>query len=136
MLREAGLTELKMKRVPAAQCVFVSRKRGNDELAPSDELLFEFKHRAHELCEKMGLHDIEAHNRAFRDCEYERHFRSQIVTNPKALAKLQDISRRAETEDIYFVCYEGPRKACHRRILLRICQEQFGARVQVDGVEP
>lgn len=136
MLCEAGLTELKMNRLPTTQCIFVSRKRSNDELAPGDELFLEFKHRAHELREKMGLHDIEAHNRAFLDCAYERHFRTQIITNPKALAKLQDISQRAETEDIYFVCYEGPRKACHRRILLRICQEQFGAKVQVDGVEP
>jgi hypothetical protein len=43
---------------------------------------------------------------------------------------------RAERADVYLVCYEGPSKACHRRILIRIAEERFGAPVAVDGVEP
>ena len=37
---------------------------------------------------------------------------------------------------MYLVCYEGLTKACHRRILLRIAAEEFGAQVAVDGFEP
>jgi hypothetical protein len=53
-----------------------------------------------------------------------------------AMAQLEAIARRRVAEDLYLACYEGPGKACHRRILMRIAAQRFGADVQAVGVEP
>ena len=78
----------------------------------------------------------EAHNIAFLQCDYERRFSEQVAADAAAPAKLEQLARRAEREDVYLVCYEGRTKACHRRILLRIAAKDFGAQVAVDGLEP
>jgi hypothetical protein len=136
MLREAGLSEIKKKRIPKSQCVFVARKRGNDELTPSDDLFSDFGGLKKSLEKDMGKGSAEAHNRAFIDCVYENRFRKQIVENLEAMISLEKIGKRSINEDIYLVCYEGKGKACHRRILLRIAEEHFGVKVIVEGVEP
>jgi len=43
MLREMGLSGTVKKEIPKEQCVFIARRRGNDELAPSDEIFHELK---------------------------------------------------------------------------------------------
>jgi Protein of unknown function, DUF488. len=117
--------------IPVECRIYVARHRGNDELAPSEELLKDFKKKS----ESYG-DTAKAHNKAFKDVDYERRFKEKILNDPSAMSKLEHISRESVDRDIYFICYEGPAKACHRRILLRICEEKFGAKVQVDGVEP
>jgi hypothetical protein len=112
MLREIGLSEMVKKGIPRDQCVFVARKRGNDDLAPSDELFQDFDKRKKALERRLGGGSIEAHNQAFIESEYEKRFRAWITSSP------------------------GPLKACHRRILLRIAEERFGAEVRIEGVEP
>jgi len=134
MLREIWLLGMKNRGIPKEQCVFVARKRGNDELAPSEALFSEFGERKRALEESLGKGSSEAHNRAYLECDYERRFRKQISENPEALRKLEKISLRSKKEDIYLVCYEGPTKACHRRILLKIAEELFGAKVGVEGL--
>jgi len=136
MLREAGLTEMRKHGIPKAQCVFVARKRGNDELAPSAELYEDFDRAKKVLEKELGKGSVEAHNRAFVTCGYEKRFREQIIADPDALQKLEAVSRAGAEGDVYLVCYEGTAKACHRRILLRIAQERFQAEVTVEGVEP
>jgi len=136
MLREAGLSETVRKGIPREQCVFVARKRGNDELAPPDDLFRDFDQRKKLLEKEYGKGSAEAHNQAFLDCRYEERFRESILANPDALKKLQEITARGQDQDIYLVCYEGASKACHRRILLRIAEERFGAEVAVEGAEP
>lgn len=136
MLREAGLSETVKKGIPSEQCVFVARKRGNDELAPSDDLFHDFDSRKKLLEKEYGKGSVQAHNQAFLDCNYERRFRERIAGNPEALKKLEGICARSRQQDLYLVCYEGPSKACHRRILLRIAEERFGAKIIIDGVEP
>ncbi len=136
MLREAGLSEMIKRRIPRDLCVFVARRRGNDELAPSDELFHDFDRKRKALEGRLGRGSSEAHNQAFLDSDYERRFRGQILSSPEAKKKLEEISRTARVKDVFLVCYEGPSKACHRRILLRIAEEQFGAKVVIDGVEP
>jgi uncharacterized protein (DUF488 family) len=136
MLREAGLSEMVKKKIPKRRCVFVARKRGNDELAPSDEIFREFNSKKMALEKRFGKGSVEAHNQAYLSCDYENKFREQIMKNPEALKKLENISKRAQKEDVFLVCYEGLSKACHRRILLRIAEEQFGVKVSVQGVEP
>jgi uncharacterized protein (DUF488 family) len=136
MLREIGLSEMVKKGIPRDQCVFVARKRGNDDLAPSDELFQDFDKRKKALERRLGGGSIEAHNQAFIESEYEKRFRAWITSSPEALKKLEEIWTTARHRDVFLVCYEGPLKACHRRILLRIAEERFGAEVRIEGVEP
>ena len=136
MLREAGLSEVTRGKIPKKQCIYVARRRGNDEIAPSEDLYRDFDMTKKGLEIKLGKGSEEAHNRAYLECDYENRFRRQILENPEALEKLQSISKRSSKEDLYLVCYEGPKKACHRRILLRIAQERFEAEISVEGVEP
>lgn len=136
MIKEASISEMTKKKIPKGQRVLVARKRGNDELAPSEELFHDFTKRKKTLEEELLPGSTEAHNRAFLDCGYERRFRDQVKGNPDALTKLEKISQKAREEDLYLICYEGPSKACHRRILLRIAEEMFGAHILVEGIEP
>jgi Active DUF488-N3 subclade len=136
MLREIGLSEMIKKGISKENCVFVARKRGNDELAPPDDLFNDFDKGKKRLERKFGRGSVEAHNKAFLDSDYERRFREHILRNPTALKKLEEIWERSRKKDVYLVCYEGTAKACHRRILLRIAERRFGAEVMIDGVEP
>ncbi len=136
MLRETGLSETQKKGIPRERCIYVARRRGNDDIAPSEELYREFDERKKTLEKEHGKGSDRAHNQAFLDCRYEVRFREGIVGSPEALKKLGEIALRAKAEDLYLVCYEGPSKACHRRILLRIAEERFAAKVVVEGVEP
>jgi hypothetical protein len=42
---------------------------------------------------------------------------------------LRDLAERAKRHDIFLICYEGYDKPCHRKLLLEIAKEQFGALV-------
>ena len=136
MLREIGLSEMVKKGISKEDCLFVARKRGNDEFAPPDELFNDFDKGKKRLEKEFGKGSVEAHNKAFLDCDYELRFREYILANPSALNKLEEISKHSHKKDAYLVCYEGAAKACHRRILLRIAEERFGAKVIIEGVEP
>jgi hypothetical protein len=136
MLREIGISEMIKKGIPKENRVFVARKRGNDELAPPEDLFSDFDKGKKRLEKKFGKGSVEAHNNAFLDSGYERRFRKHVLENPAALEKLEQLCARSRKKDVYLVCYEGAAKACHRRILLRIAEERFGAKVTIDGVEP
>ena len=136
MLREIGLSEMLNKGIAKEDCVFVARKRGNDELAPPDALFNDFDKGKKRLEKEFGKGSPEAHNKAFLDCDYDRRFRGYVLKNPSALKKLEEICKRSRAKDVYLVCYEGAAKACHRRILLRISEERFGAEIHIEGVEP
>jgi len=136
VLREASIADLKRMGIPGDRRVLVNRGRGNDELAPSSDLLREFLETKKALEERFGRGSKAAHNRAFVECAYEARFRRQIEGDPAALERLAELAARSRIGDVYLVCYEGPEKACHRRILLRIAQERFGAEVEISGVEP
>ncbi|RJR34462.1 MAG: DUF488 family protein [Desulfobacteraceae bacterium] len=136
MLREAGLSETMKKGISRENCVYVARKRGNDEIAPSDDLYRDFDREKKKLEGEYGKGSDQAHNNAFLECDYERRFREGILKNREAMKKLETLAERSRTKDIYMVCYEGRSKACHRRILLRMAEELFGAEIVVDGVEP
>src|SRR3989339_2272812 len=130
MLKEIGLTASRRLTVPQGQRVYVARNRGNNEIAPSPELLKEFKSKS-----AVYGDTAEGHNKAFKEIRYESRFRKQILSNPEAMKKLERLSKESRNRDIYLICYEGPTKACHRRILLRIAEECFGAKIKIEGVE-
>ena len=144
MLREISTAELYETKDKKGYYILVSRYRPRwikkeeemwDEwdrnLAPSEQLLNDFKEKSKEF----GKDSIENHNKSFKSIDYEKRFRKEILNNTKALKKMESVSKDSINRDIYFVCFEGLLKACHRRILLRICEKKYGAKVQVDGVE-
>lgn len=123
-LRETYVSNL--RSVPkGATRIFVMRHRGNDELAPAEELFKEFKAREAAL-KKRGLGPAEAHNRAFEEVRYEERFRKQILGSPKAVERLKQIAKEARKRDIYLICYEKQPKRCHRHLLVEMAREVGG----------
>ena len=136
MLREASISELSSKNIPRENRVLVNRGRGHDELAPSEELFEDFNAKKMALEREFGKGSADAHNNAFVDARFQERFRKQIEGDGLAMSQLETIARRSAAEDLYLVCFEGPGKACHRRILMRIAAQQFDAEIEVIGVEP
>lgn len=136
MIREASLSEMRSKNIPKECRVLANRGRGNDKLAPADALFAELTARKAELELEVGKGSAEAHNQAFLDCDFERRFRKQIQDDAAAMARLAAIAARSASEDVYLVCYEGPTKACHRRMLMRMAEELFDAAIALESIEP
>ena len=114
------------KKLPAnAEVVLVMHGRGNDELAPSKELLDDFNRHKKQFREDSGYPT--AFHYAWDVCDYEKRFREMILSRPMALERLKMLSEASRTKDIFLVCYEGKDKPCHRRLLLKIAKEQFDA---------
>jgi len=136
MLKEASISEMNKRKIPKDSRVLVNRGRGNDNLAPTEDLYREMMALRAALEKKLGKGSEDAHNTAFIECSFDARFRDQITNDPDAIRMLEDIAKRSKTADITLVCYEGPTKACHRRILMRIAEELFGVEVEILGVEP
>jgi uncharacterized protein YeaO (DUF488 family) len=107
------------------------RGRGNDELAPSAELLGEFKDATGALV-AAGLDEAAAHNRAWDDIQYEKRFREELEGRPAAIRRMRELARGASEGDIFLVCYEAPPKRCHRHILRSIIQSMIDEMVYED----
>jgi uncharacterized protein YeaO (DUF488 family) len=125
-LRQTYLS-MKDKLPPGAESVLVMRGRGNDELAPSKELLDEFNDWKARFAPGSGYGT--AFHFAWDKSDYEKRFREEIAANPKSSARLKALAERAKTHDVFLICYEGYDKPCHRKLLLEIAKEQFGAPV-------
>jgi uncharacterized protein YeaO (DUF488 family) len=125
-LRQTYLS-LKNKLPDDAEYVLVMRGRGNDELAPSGELLDEFNEWKAKFKPSHGYET--AYGFAWTKSDYEARFRAQIQANPKALARLRELAEQSRTHDVFLICYEGYDKPCHRKLLLKIAEEEFGAEV-------
>jgi uncharacterized protein YeaO (DUF488 family) len=121
-------TYLSMKRrLPdEAEAVLVMRGRGNDELAPSKQLLDDFNV-AKKECSEIESDPVKVYECAWKRSDYERRFRDEIITNPRSMARLERLSEQSRRKDIFLICYESENKPCHRRLLLRIAEERFGA---------
>lgn len=116
---------VKSKLPVEAEAVLVMRGRGNDELAPTEGLLHDFNELKKQFVLGCG-YESDVHY-AWQKSEYERRFRAQIKGSPKALARLKELAEVARVRDVFLVCYEGDDKPCHRRVLLQIAEEEFGA---------
>lgn len=94
--------------------IFVMRGRGNDELAPSEEFLSDYK----ELEEKHG-------NRweAWKRCRYEARFREEMKCK-ESQERIEEIARDvANGKRVRLICYEKDRP-CHRFILKQLIGEK------------
>ena len=125
-LRQTYLS-LKNKLPADAEYVLVMRRRGNDELAPSKELLDEFNEWKAKFTPGQGYET--AFHFAWDQSNYEKRFRAGIAANPKSAARLKALAERAKTHDVFLICYEVYGKPCHRHLLLDIAEHDFGALV-------
>ena len=132
-LRQTYLS-LKDKIPRDAEYVLVMRGRGNDELAPSKELLDEFNEWKTRF--ESGQSYETAFHFAWDRCGYEKRFRAQIAGNPDAAARLKTLAERAKTHDVFLICYEAYDKPCHRYLLLDIAEHEFGAPVDYAPFSP
>ena len=124
------------KKLPAdAVAVLVMRGRGNDELAPSKELLDDYKHREAE-CAKSAKDSTEAAWCAYAGADYERRFRGQIEGNPASMNRLKQLAAESHERDIFLICYEGEDKPCHRKLLLQLAGEHFDANIDPTPFTP
>jgi len=55
---------------------------------------------------------------------YERCFQKEILSNPKALAKLKEIKKLAKEKDVRLICYEK-NPPCHRFILIDLINSLY-----------
>lgn len=132
-LRQTYLS-MKDKLPKNAEYVLVMHGRGNDELAPSKELLDEFNEWKGKF--KAGEGYPTAYHFAWAKSDYEKRFRAEIAANPKSAARLKDLAERAKARDIFLICYEGNDKPCHRKLLLKIAEEEYGAPVDYTAFVP
>lgn len=98
----------KLKTYPSSEeHILVMRGRGNNELAPSRDLLKKWK---------RGEVTWE---------EYEEIFRKKMETS-ESQQRLDEITRKvSEGKDVRLICYEGADKHCHRHILKSIVREKI-----------
>ena len=132
-LRQTYLS-LKKALPEGAEYVLVMHGRGNDELAPSQELLDEFNDWKAKFRPGEGFDN--AYDYAWEKSDYERRFRAMIDANPKSLARLEALAERSKTHDVFLICYEAYDKPCHRKLLLKIAEETFGAIVDHEPFVP
>jgi uncharacterized protein YeaO (DUF488 family) len=132
-LRQTYLS-MKDKLPRNAEYVLVMHGRGNDELAPSKELLDEFNEWKGKFTPGEGYPT--AFHYAWAKSDYEARFRAEIAANPKAAERLSELAERARTHDVFLICYEGDDKPCHRKLLLKIAREEFGAPVDDSAFVP
>lgn len=94
--------------------IFVMRGRGNDELAPSEGLLSDYK----ELEEEYG-----DRWKAWNRCRYERRFRKKMRCR-ESRERIEEIARDvANGKRVRLICYEK-NPPCHRFILKELIGEE------------
>lgn len=125
-LRQTYLS-MKSKLPAGADAVLVMHGRGNDELAPPKELLDEFNAWKAKFRTESGYET--AFHFAWAKTDYEQRFRAHVLGNPQAVEKLRSLAERAKTRDVFLICYEGEDKPCHRKLLLEMAKDRFGADV-------
>ncbi len=54
--------------------------------------------------------------------EFEKRFRTEMLSNPKAVAELKRLKELSEEKDVYLICYEKT-YPCHRYILIDLIHE-------------
>ena len=132
-LRQTYLS-MKDKLPSGAEVVLVMRGRGNDELAPSKELFDEFTALKKGHTPDSGFES--AIRYAWAKSDFAERFAAQIRQDHKAMTRLRDLSEQARTHDVFLVCYEGYDKPCHRKLLLKIAEENLGADVDCSPFHP
>ena len=98
----------KIKSYPShEEHILVMRNQGNNELAPSEELLNKWK------------------NGEINWKEYKEVFLEEMK-NPESQARLQKIAEKvAEGKDVRLICYEAEDKHCHRHISKSLVEEKL-----------
>jgi len=133
-LRQTYLA-IKAKLPKGVEVILVMRGRGNDELAPSEELLDDFNHHKRKFRDGADGYS-DAYHYAWEKSNYESKFRNEILSNHKSVKRLKELSELSKEKDVFLVCYEAEDKPCHRKILLKIAEEEFRANVNYEPYFP
>lgn len=64
--------------------------------------------------------------------EYEKRFRKEILSNPKAMNELNILKTISKFKDVYLICYEK-KYPCHRFILIDMIKEDNFT--LIDGID-
>ena len=98
----------KIKTYPSQEeQILVMRNRGNNELAPSEDLLNKWKN---------GEIDWEEYTEIFLE----------EMENPESQSRLLKIAEKvAKGKDVRLICYEGEGEQCHRHILQSLVEEKL-----------
>jgi len=132
-LRQTYLS-MKDKLPSGSEVVLVMHGRGNNELAPSKELLDEFNALKERFSPDTGLES--AIHYAWTKSDFAERFLAQIRRNEQAMARLRNLSEKARTHDVFLICYEGYEKPCHRKLLLKIAEEDLRADIDSSPFRP
>ncbi len=133
VLRQTYLS-LKNKLPSGSEVVLIMRGRGNNELAPSKELLDKFNALKKGYSPGSGFES--AIHYAWTKSDFAERFSTQIRQDEKAMARLRSLTETARSHDVFLVCYEGYDKPCHRKLLLQIAEEDLGADVDSSPFRP
>jgi len=104
----------KAQQVGSCFVYFVMRNRGNNEVAPSKQLLEHYKNRP------VHLTVIEAWP------TYAQHYMDEILSRPSAIDWMEKRAGEAKIGNILLVCYEKDSAHCHRRLLAEEIARRFG----------
>lgn len=98
---------------PTKKFMYVMRNRGNNQVAPSKELLDQWL-REKKLFKEFG----EWETRGIAACwpHYKRKY-LKLLESEQAKAWMQKVAKEAQRGDVVLVCYEKDSKHCHRRLL-------------------
>ena len=92
-------------------------------LGPPVDLLDAVRDRR-EMLKAGGMCDEGAHNAAWEEVDFERRYREHLDTDPDARDAFDALAARVrEGESVALVCFEGEKKACHRRLLAERLRE-------------
>jgi uncharacterized protein YeaO (DUF488 family) len=95
------------------------------ELGPPAALLDAVQERRQTL-KAGGMCDEGAHNAAWEEVEFERRYREYLEGDGGAEAALAALANRVRGGgSVALVCFEGPNKACHRRLLAERLRERL-----------
>lgn len=106
---------------PAKKFMYVMRNRGNNQVAPSKELLEQFL-RDKKLFEEYGEWETRGISASWP--QYKKKY-LKLLESEQAKAWMKKVAEESRKGDVVLVCYCGPRsgKHCHRFLLARRMQE-------------
>jgi uncharacterized protein YeaO (DUF488 family) len=103
---------------------YVMRNRGNNEVAPSKQLLEHYKNRL------VHLTAIEAWP------TYAEHYMHEILTRHNAIDWMEKRAGEAKIGNILLVCYEKDSAHCHRRLLAEETARRSGVEYKGELPQP
>jgi len=101
-------------RFQKGKFLYVMRNRGNNEVAPNEDMLRSFK--------KLAL--IQGMTKELWE-QYEENYLIQIGLSPAATDWMKRVANQSLKENVVLVCYEKDSEHCHRTLLAREIMRRY-----------